>query len=328
MQKIYPPKLKKGDIVRVIAPARSLAIISQEVRDIAKSHFEEIGLVLTFGEHVEEKDDFNSSSIASRISDLHSAFLDKDVKAIISVVGGFNSNQLLDSIDWDIIKNNPKIFCGYSAITALNNAIFAKTGLVTYSSPHYSTFGQKLYFDYTLEFFKKCLMSQEKYSITPSKEWSGDEWYKDQDKRNLIENEGFWVLNEGNAEGVLLGANLCTFNLLQGTEYMPDLKDSILFLEDDFESQPHHFDRNLQSLIHQPNFEGVKGIVIGRFQKESHMTLDLLQQMIKSKKQLANIPIVGNVDFGHTSPIITFPVGGIVSMDVSKEKIELIILEH
>ena len=328
MQKIYPPKLQKGDIVRVIAPARSLALISQEVRDIAKSHFEEIGLTLTFGEHVEEKEDFNSSPIESRISDLHNAFLDKDVKAVITVVGGFNSNQLLDSIDWEIIKNNPKIFCGYSDITALNNAIFAKTGLVTYSSPHYSTFGQKLYFDYTLEFFKKCLMSSEKYSVTPSDKWSDDEWYKNQVQRNLQANEGFWVLNEGNAEGLLLGANLCTFNLLQGTEYMPDLKDSILFLEDDSESQPHHFDRNLQSLIHQPGFAGVKGIVFGRFQGESHMTFDLLKQIIKSKKQLAHIPIVGNVDFGHTSPIITFPVGGIVSMNVSKEKTELTILEH
>lgn len=328
MKKIYPPKLKKGDTVRVIAPARSLAIISQEVRDIAKAHFNELGFTLTFGEHVEEKNDFNSSSTESRISDLHNAFLDKDVKAVITVVGGFNSNQLLDSIDWEIIKNNPKVFCGYSDITALNNAIFAKTGLVTYSGPHYSTFGQKLYFDHTLEFFKKCLMSSEKFLITPSDKWSDDEWYKDQEKRNLIQNEGFWVLNEGNAEGILLGANLCTFNLLQGTEYMPDLNDSILFIEDDSESQPHLFDRDLQSLIHQPSFVGVKGIVIGRFQKASNMTLDLLKQIVKSKKQLANIPIIANVDFGHTNPIITFPIGGTVSINVSKDNTELTILEH
>ncbi len=328
MQKIYPPKLQKGDIVRIIAPARSLALITSEVRDIAKSHFDELDLILTFGDHVAEKDDFNSSSVESRVSDLHKAFLDKDVKAIISVVGGFNSNQLLDSIDWEIIKNNPKVFCGYSDITALNNAIFTKTGLVTYSGPHYSTFGQKLFFDYTLEYFKKCLMGSEKFVVSPSDQWSDDEWYKDQDKRNLLENEGFWVLNEGNAEGTVLGANLCTFNLLQGTEYMPDLKDSILFLEDDHESQSHHFDRNLQSLIHQPGFSGVKGIVIGRFQKESNTTFDLLKQIVKSKKQLAQIPIIANVDFGHTSPITTFPIGGTVSMNVSKGKAELTILEH
>ncbi len=328
MQKIYPNKLKKGDTVRIVAPARSLAIISQELRDIAKSRFDELGLILTFGEHVEEKNDFDSSSIESRISDLHSAFLDKDVKAIFTVIGGFNSNQLLDSIDWDIVKNNPKVFCGFSDITVLNNSFFTKTGLVTYSGPHYSTFGQKLNFDYTLDFFKKCLMSSEKFVITPSNEWSDDEWYRNQDKRNPLRNEGFWVLNEGNAEGTLLGGNLCTFNLLQGTEYMPDLKGSILFIEDDSESQPHHFDRDLQSLIQQPGFVDVKGIVFGRFQKESNMTIDLLRQIVKSKKQLTQIPIIANVDFGHSDPKITFPIGGVVAMNVDGEKAELTILEH
>src|SRR5680860_43589 len=129
MKKIFPQKLKKGDKVRVIAPSRSMAIISQETRDIAKNRFEELGLELSFGKHIEEIDDFVSSSIESRIEDLHDAFCDSRVKAIFTVIGGFNCNQLLQYIDWDLIKNNPKIFCGFSDITALNNAIYAKTGL-------------------------------------------------------------------------------------------------------------------------------------------------------------------------------------------------------
>lgn len=191
MQKIYPQKLHKGDIVRIISPARSLEVISQELRDNVKKRFDELGLQLTFGKHVEEKDDFNSSSITSRIEDLHTAFLDKSIKAVITVIGGFNSNQLLDYIDWDLIKNNPKIFCGYSDITALNNSFFAKTGLVTYSGPHYSSFGQKLYLDYTIDYFKKCLMNSEDFEVTPSKEWSDDEWWRNQDYRNLLNNDGF-----------------------------------------------------------------------------------------------------------------------------------------
>lgn len=328
MNKIFPTKLKSGDEVRIVAPSRSLAIISKEVRRIANDRFSALGLKLSFGKHVEEKDDFASSSIKSRIEDLHDAFLDKNVKAIITAIGGFNSNQLLRYLDWDLIKNNPKIFCGYSDITALNNAIFAKTGLVSYSGPHYSTFGQELYFDYTLEYFKKCLLSENPFEILPSEEWSDDEWYKNQKERNLIKNDGFLVINEGLASGTIIGANLCTLNLLQGTEYFPELKNSVLFIEDDYESLPHTFDRDLQSLIHLPDFSGVEGIVIGRFQKASKMTDDLLIKIIKTKKELDNLPVIANVDFGHTDPKITFPVGGEVNLVAKDGGVKLELIKH
>lgn len=328
MDKIFPDKLKAGDEVRVIAPARSLSIISKETREIANKRIEELGLRLTFSKHVEEMDDFASSSIESRIEDLHEAFSDKNVKAVFTVIGGFNSNQLLKYIDWNLIKNNPKIISGYSDITALNDAFFAKTGLVTYSAPQYSTFGQKLYFDYTLDYFKKCLMTDEPFEIKPSESWSDDHWYKDQDNRKLIPNEGWLTINEGEAEGTILGANLCTFNLLQGTEYMPGLKDSVLFLEDDYTSKTYDFDRNLQSLIHLPGFSEVKGMVIGRFQKESEMTNDLLAQIIKMKSELNNIPVIANVDFGHTSPIISFPIGGMARVSVGKTNSLVEIVKH
>lgn len=328
MKTIYPPRLNVRDGVRIIAPSCSMGVISKEVREIANKRFTELGFELSFGKHVEEMDDFRSSSIQSRLEDVHNAFADENVKAILAVNGGSNSNQLLKYLNWDLIKNNPKIFCGYSDITALNNAIFAKTGLVSYSGPHYSTFGQELYFDYTLEYFKKCLFLDEPFEVKASENWSDDAWYKNQKERNLIKNNGFFIINEGKASGTLLGANLCTFNLLQGTEYFPDLKDSILFIEDDEESQRHHFDRNLQSLIHQPSFSGVKGIVIGRFQKASEMPNDILIKIIKTKKELDNLPVIANVDFGHTSPIITFPVGGEVRLEAESGKIKLEIVKH
>ena len=110
MKKIYPPKLKRGDQVRIIAPARSLKIISRNTQDIANKTFSDLGLLITFGKHINESDEFSSSSIKSRIDDLHTAFTDKEVKAVISVIGGFNSNQLLRYINWDLIKKNPKVF--------------------------------------------------------------------------------------------------------------------------------------------------------------------------------------------------------------------------
>ncbi len=328
MNKIFPDKLKAGDEVRIIAPSESMAKISLETREIANKRSAALGLKLSFGKNIEESDEFNSSSIKSRIDDLHEAFADKNIKAILTVVGGFNCNQMLEDIDWELIRKNPKIFCGYSDITALNNAIFAKTGLVTYSGPHYSSFGQKLYFDYTLDYFKKCLFNEEPFEIKPSVSWSDDAWYKNQDERKLISNEGWLVINEGKAEGTILGANLCTFNLLQGTEYFPNLSNSIIFIEDDETSDSPFIDRNLQSLIHQPGFFGVKGFVIGRFQKASGINNEKIIKIIKTKKELTYLPVIANIDFGHTNPMITFPVGGTVKLIAKKNKSSINIEEH
>src|SRR3989338_9159683 len=120
---MIPPKLKNGDEIRIISPSRSMAIISKRVRKIAVQRFEDLGFKVTFSKHSEEKDIFNSSSIKSKVTDLHEAFSDKNVKAIFTTIGGFNSNQIIKHLDYQLIKNNPKILCGYSDITALANAI-------------------------------------------------------------------------------------------------------------------------------------------------------------------------------------------------------------
>ena len=331
MKKIFPTKLKKGDEMRVISPSRSLAIMSEKVRETANKAFAKIGLNLTFGKHVEEIDEFDSSSIEHRVEDFHNAFYDQNVRAVITVIGGFNGNQLLRYLDWELIRNNPKVFCGFSDITAFNNAIYAKTGLVTYSGPHYSTFGDKSNFDYRLNYFKKCLFSDEPFKLRPGDNWSDDKWWMHQGEVNLMPNPGWLVVNEGEAKGTILGSNLCTFNLLQGTEFMPDLTNSILFIEDDDLAGDYsavEFDRNLQSLIHQSNFEKVKGIVIGRFQKGSKMTDAKLLKIIKTKKELDNIPVVANVDFGHTEPKITFPIGGEALLKIGQGNSQIKIGRH
>jgi muramoyltetrapeptide carboxypeptidase len=210
----------------------------------------------------------------------------------------------------------------------LNNAVLAKTGLVSYSGPLYTIFGQELYFDYTLDYFKRCLFEDFPFEIKPSESWSDDLWHRDQKARNLIKNEGFWIINEGQAVGTIVGGNLCTFNLLQGTEYFPDLTNSILFIEDDYESPPQTFDRDLQSLIHLPSFEEVKGIVIGRFQKASKVNREILTKIIKTKKELNKLPVIANGDFGHSDPKITFPVGGEALLEVAGNKAKLLIQKH
>jgi muramoyltetrapeptide carboxypeptidase len=323
-----PAKLRRGDEVRVISPSNSLAVVSESVEKRAIQRLEKLGLKVSIAKHAREIDAFSSSSIELRIDDLHKAFRDQNVKAIFTTLGGYNCNQLLKHIDFELIKNNPKILCGYSDITVLTAAIYQKTGLMTYSGPHFSTFGMEYGLDYTIEYMTRCLFKQEEYTIPSADNWSDDTWYIDQDDRTFIANEGYHIIREGHTEGTIIGGNLCTLNLLQGTPYMPSLRHQILFLEDDAESSPETFDRDLQSLLHQSGGEEIQGLVIGKFQRDSGMTQTVLQQIIESKKELQNIPIIIEASFGHTSPIFTFPVGGRVMIHAEREKINIRIINH
>ncbi len=167
-----------------------MATVSADVRAIADARLHALGLRVSFGRHVEERDTFNSASISSRCHDLHEAFADDSVDAILTVLGGFNANQLLDHLDWDLIAAHPKIFCGYSDITALSNAMVARSGLVTYSGPHYASFGMRDHFDQTLAWFEACLFHPNAITLEPAQEWSNDAWFRDQDDRRVEPNEG------------------------------------------------------------------------------------------------------------------------------------------
>ncbi|MFA9555750.1 S66 peptidase family protein [Evansella sp. AB-rgal1] len=325
---MIPNKLKAGDEVRVISPATSLAIVDESVRKLAVKRLKDLGLNVRFSKNAEEIDEGSSSTIESRMDDLHEAFADKNVKAILTTLGGYNSNQLLKYINYELIKNNPKIFCGYSDITALSNAIYRKTGLITYSGPHFSTFGMEKGANYTLDFFKKCMIDEEPINIVPASYWSDDKWYMNQTDRHFIKNSGYSVICEGSGEGTLIGGNLCTLNLLQGTEFMPSLKNSVLFIEDDYESNALTFDRDLQSVLHLPDFEAVRGIVIGRFQKGSNISEETIRKIVHSKKELSSIPVIYHADFGHTTPIFTFPIGGHVKIQAKDEQVKIIIVHH
>jgi muramoyltetrapeptide carboxypeptidase len=313
---IRPSRLKKGDELRVIAPAKSVAIVSDDNKRRALECLEnDFGFKVSFGAHCNETDAFQSSSVASRVSDLHEAFADPKVKGILTVLGGYNSNQMLEHIDYGLIRKNPKVFCGFSDITALSNAIYKKTSMVTFSGPHFSTFACEKGMDYTLDYFAKCFLKSDVIEVKSPLKWSDDTWYLDQKNRTFITNDGMEVINPGFADGTIIGGNLCTLNLLHGTPYMPDLAETVLFVEDDYLVFPEIFDRDLQSLVMQTGFESVRAVVIGRFQKESKMTLDLLTQICRSKPQLAKLPTIANVDFGHTLPMITFPIGGKATVD-------------
>ncbi|MCG8350359.1 MAG: LD-carboxypeptidase [Chloroflexales bacterium] len=263
-------------------------------------------MTVSYSEHAEERDRFDSSFVPSRLADLHAAFADPAVNGIMTTLGGYNSNQLLHLLDFELIGANPKAFCGYSDITALSNAIYARTGMITYSGPHFSTLAVQRGLEYTLEYFQKCVMAEPAFTVKAAPTWSDDAWYADQQRREFIPNTGYLTINSGHAKGTLLG----TFLLLHGTAYMPSLTDSIFLLEEEAETTIEHFNGYLQALLHQPGFAGMRGLIIGRFQKASSIDDETLITVIQNKPELARIPVVVHAIFGHTNPQFTFPIGG------------------
>lgn len=306
-------KLQKGDEIRVIAPSRSLDVVRKKIFQEALKHLQSQGYHVTFAKHSSEMEYADSACIQSRVEDLHEAFNDPNVKAILTAIGGFNANQILEYIDYSVIQKNPKIICGFSDATALLNAIYAKTGLITYHGPLFCSFGFKGNRAYMEASFEKCVMHREAYRISPS-----------------VEAGAYHVIREGSCTGTIIGGNLCTLNLLQGTEFMPELKDVILFLEDDNIMGDYfmpEFERNLQSLL-QVQHSRFCGIVFGRFSKDCRMTPESVAQLIKNKRQCRGIPVIFNADFGHVSPFATFPIGGTAQITAQDNQAEIIIQKH
>jgi muramoyltetrapeptide carboxypeptidase LdcA involved in peptidoglycan recycling len=321
-------KLERGDEVRVVSPATSLGYIPEEQRAFAAERLAGIGLAVTYSQNGEILDRFDSAPVPARVSDLHDAFSDPHVAGLFTTLGGYNSNQLLGHLDYDLIRENPKVLCGYSDITALHGAIHAKTGLVTYYGPHFSTFAMRRGLGYTLDHFERCVMREVAYEVEPADHWSDDPWYADQENREFLPNPGYEVIIEGEVEGMLLGGHLGTLLLLCGTPYMPDLAGAILLLECDFETRPEHLDRELQSLAHQPGFGDVRGLVFGRFQRASKMDLETLFAIVRSKPELAGIPVVAEASFGHTTPQFTWPIGGTGALRATGGEVGIHIRDH
>ena len=325
MKLLYPSPLQSGDTIMVIAPSSPSTYIHENVMQVAKQRFEELGLKVVFAPNF-HSDLFISTpeSIQNRVDDIHTAFADKTVKGIFTILGGYHSNQLLDSLDFDLIKNNPKVFCGFSDITALNNAILAQTGLVTFCGPHYSSFGMLHGFDFTMDAFKKAIMREDDFDISVSTEWSDDPWYRDQENRTFIKNAGAVVMHDGTAHGHLIGGNLSTFALLQGTKYMPaDFDDIILFIEDDSESSEETTIRQLNGILMQDFAHKIRGILVGRFQKSTNPDIKKIYQTIQN--HMPNVPVIINLDFGHTTPLLTIPTGAYCKMNARGNEFEITI---
>ncbi|HEM4402986.1 TPA: LD-carboxypeptidase [Streptococcus suis] len=305
-------KLKKGDHIRVVSPSSSIERIGGfEANLAAKEKLEDLGFKLSFSEHYFENDIFDSAPIASRVADLEAAFADKTVDAILTTIGGFNCNELLPYLDFDLIARHPKIFCGYSDTTALLNAIYAKTGLQTYMGPAYSSFKMVQAQEYQTEAWLKAV-TQDSYELTPSSEWSSDAWYLPDAPRTFYPTE--WkVYNPGRASGIAIGGNISTLNLLTGSEFTPRPDNYILFLEEAEDDDYLIIARHLTALLQA--YPNPQALVFGRFPKETKMTEEILLAILDKHPILKTIPVLYDLDFAHTQPLFTIRIGGHVEID-------------
>lgn len=290
----------------MIAPSESFSPkFTEELQERAVKKLEGLGLKVSFGKYVREQNEFDTASVEHRLEDMHDAFKDPDVQAVISANGGTSVNQLLKDIDYDLIKNNPKIFCGLSDLTELALAVYAKTGLVCYYGPHFSMLGAAEVIDPSYENMEKMFFYEDPVTLDAPQFYNDSAW----DKEKIL-NDGFWTINEGEAEAESIGGNLLTINFTLGSRFMPAIKDKILFLEENHIIDYKGVHKEIQEIVNHPDGESIKGILIGRFQKETGMDRALLTSLIKSKKEWQHIPVVGNVDCSHTAPMMTLPIGG------------------
>lgn len=308
-------KLKTGDHIRIVSPSSSIERVGGfEANLAAKERLEGLGFTLSFSQHYFENDLFHSASIASRVADLEAAFADEAVQAILTTIGGFNCNELLPYLDYAKVASHPKIFCGYSDTTALLNAIYAKTGMVTYMGPSYSSFKMVGGQDYQTEAWLKA-MTQNSYDLTPSPEWSSDAWYLPDAPRTFYPTE--WkVYHPGKASGIAIGGNISTLNLLTGTEFAPRPDKYILFLEEAEDDDYMVISRHLTALLQA--YPNPQAVLFGRFPKETQMTKDILLAILDKHPLLKTIPVLYDLDFAHTQPLFTIPIGGQVTVDTEK----------
>lgn len=305
-------KLQKGSHIRVVSPSSSIAHIGGFKANLsAKEALESLGFQVSFSSHYLETDLFGSASIESRVADLHEAFLDDSVDLILATTGGFNSNELLPYLDYDLIAQHPKMICGYSDSTAFLTAIYAKTGIQTYMGPSYSSFKMKEGQEYQTAMWLKAL-SNDSYDLIPSKKWSSDPWYDPSQPRHFMPTQ--WkVYQAGKASGTIIGGNLSTFALLNGTSYAPQVDDYILFVEEAEEDHYTEFTRHVVALLQV--YPNPKALVIGRFPKECEMTQEILLAILDKHPILKTIPVLYDVDFAHTQPLFTLTIGAQAQVD-------------
>ena len=311
LNKILPKSLKKGDTLGLTAPGGY--ITEEELKD-AVATIEELGFKTYYTDAVLYRFGYFAGTDRQRADDLMHMFTNPDVDAILCVRGGYGSNRILDLLDFDIIKQNPKALIGYSDITSLINAFYQKISLVGFHGPvAISSFNV-----FTVKSFKKVLMKAPKRYKYSNKRQKDTEDNSDFDQ---------YTISGGTAEGILVGGNLVMIETLIGTEYEPDFENKIVFLEE-VREKPYRIDRLITHLLMATNLSKASGIVLGIFKNcdiknDENEDSFTLKQVLFDRFSGLGIPCYYGMPFGHVRNKITLPVGIRAKMDAAKQSLML-----
>lgn len=302
---IIPEKLKIGDTIGVVAPSNP--IINENVEEIqkAKEIVEKLGFKVKFSKNLFSNTNIYSATAKEKIEDINSMFKDKEVKMIWCAKGGENSNSTFEYLDYELIKQNPKIICGYSDITSITNIITEKTGLVTFSGTNFKTIATDET-DYSLnEALKRFVEGKLEFGKTEY---------------------GYKTIQDGFTEGKLIGGNLSLIRAMVAGKYSIDFTDKILFLEElGFETGPALASNFLYYMKQNGIFNKIKGIWLGNYTHESgvrleNIVLDVIGDKFKG-------PIIKSENFGHIEKKTVIPIGVRARIDTS-ESIKIRLLEN
>ena len=303
---MIPSKLKKGDTIGVIAPSNYIEKDDLEYINASIALMEASGFKVKFGKYVFEDTLGYGTSPEKRAADINWAFKDDEVKAIMCVKGGEDSNTTLDYIDYEMIKKHPKIICGFSDNTSILNAIHEKTGLVTYHGPTFKSL-TSWETGYAYKQFIKTFAENTESLIMGEPE------------------DEYTTIQEGQATGELVGGNLSLFTKLVCGKYAVNLQDKILFLEElGFEAAPEMVNSNIYYLKQNGVFDRIAGLWIGNYEHPSKVSIEkIIKNAIGDEYKF---PIIKSDNFGHIDKKIIIPIGTKAEINTN-EKIKIKLVE-
>ncbi|CAN1212719.1 LD-carboxypeptidase [Tumidithrix helvetica PCC 7403] len=306
---IKPPMLRSGDRVGMVAPA-SNAYEPEEIQ-IAKETMEQYGFKVELAPHIAAQNGYLAGQDRDRASDINEMFRRPDIRGIVTFSGGYGCSRLLPFLDYDLIRQNPKVIVGHSDITALLLGIHRQTGLITF----HGSSGLTGVGDYAIEHFRRAIMSNQRIGeIAKPPKYQGREVQRE---NRLITIAG------GRATGQLVGGNLTLVTNLLGTPYEPDTRGKIFFLEDIGE-EPYRIDRMLTQLWLAGKFQQAAGIALGHFKdcvpkdyQPSFWQTISLENVLRDRFGDLGKPTLYNLMFGHVTENAVLPIGAIATLDAT-----------
>ncbi|MEC9121673.1 MAG: LD-carboxypeptidase [Pseudomonadota bacterium] len=297
-----PKRLRPGDTIGLVAPA-SVTYESLQLQ-IALEALEAMGLKAKVGPHVMDRYGYLAGEDEDRASDINAAFADPEIDAVFALRGGWGASRLLPFLDFDLIAKNPKIFLGYSDITSLLNAIYAKAGVVTFHGPNVMS----RWNEFTYQGMREVLFDAR------ASTYSNPEVIDD----DLVARKyRIQTINAGKATGHLIGGNLTLMSALVGTSYFPNASGAILFLEDVGEAI-YRVDRMMTQLKLSGVLGQVSGVVFGHFTDVTPnpgLGNFALMDILKQHCEPLGVPCYFGAMIGHVEQQSTVPVGAIAEMD-------------